>query len=377
MPSHRRLSSAILLAAALAWGQGLAAQQVEVHLTSGQTVSGELENEGVDTITVKVSMPTKNGKAMSISKDYARTDIKELVRLKDPEDAYKDRDAAAKTADDHAALAAWCRDQSMTDRAIDHAKRALALDPKQEAATKLLGDLGYVLDNGKWVKESDWLASQGKVRYEGRIMTIAEADALKAQEKLKADVKAAQQVVDDKTAGLAALDRRIADLPKRPAEIDKELTKDQADLAKAQGAAAKVTDAKTALDAAQKSLTDAQNAAHPPSNGTGGGNTGGHPIPTPSQPAQDLSGFQKAVEDAQKSYNAARRDASTADADAAQLKAKIAGLTDEKKNLAKKGDELKAQRESLAKDLEQAKSALDEATKKASAAPSTAPPATP
>jgi DNA repair exonuclease SbcCD ATPase subunit len=322
-------------------------------------------------------MPTKNGKAMSISKVYQRSEITQMVKLQDPEDAYQDRDAAAKTADQHAALATWCRDQGMTERAVEHAQRALTLDPQQDGAGKLLGELGYVQSDGKWLKESDWLASQGKVRYEGKIMTIAEADALKAREKLKADVKAAQQAVDEKTAALAALDRRIADLPKRPAEIDKELAKAQADLATAQAAATKLANAKAALDGAQRGLTEAQNSAHPPSGAQGGGN-GGHGAPPPTAPAPNLTSYQKAVEDAQKAYNAAKREASSAEAEAAQLKAKIASLNDEKQNLAKKGDDLKAQREPLAKQLAEAKTALDQATKKANDAgspPPTSPPA--
>jgi hypothetical protein len=357
------VSLALALAAA---GPLLAAQQVELHLATGQTVTGELESEDATSVTLKSSMTTKSGKVMTYSKTYARQDILQLVTLKDPEDLYADRDHAAKTADDHTALALWCRDQGMVDRAVAHAQKALAVDPKQDAAAKVLTDLGWVQVDGKWVKEADWLASQGKVRYEGKVMTIAEADALKAQEKLKAAQKAAQQTVDDKTAALAALDKRIADLPKRPAEIDQEVTKDQADLATAQGAASKVTNAKSALDAAEKRLSDAQAAPAPQVNAQGGPGAQGAHAPQAAKP--DLTSYQQAVEDAQKAYNTARHDAANADADAARLKSRIAALTDEKKNLAKKGDELKAQRETLAKDLEQAKVALDEATKKAAGA---------
>lgn len=368
MPHRLRFSSilALTLSAACA-ARGLAAEQVELHLANGQTVTGELENEDGESVTVKSSMPTKNGKAMSISKQYPRGDISSIVKLQDPEEAYKARDAAAKTADERTALALWCRDQAMADRAVEQAKRALALDAKQDAAAKLLGELGYVQVDGAWVKESEWLAKEGKVRYQGKIMTIAEADALKAQDKKNADLKAAQQNVDDKTAALAALDKRIADLPKRPAEIDKELAKDQADLATAQSAGDKITSAKAALDAAQKSLTDAQNQSRQQ---TG---TGPNRQPATNAPQQNLAPLQQAVEDAQKAYNAAKRDGGSADVQVAQLKGKIAALNDEKAHLAKKGDELRAERETLAKQLDQAKAALEEAKKAAATAPTPAP----
>ncbi len=367
-PTNPMMRIILAITLATAWeGSGEAADQVTLHLSSGQTVTGELVSEDADKVVLKSTLATKSGKAMSMSKDYPRNEVLEIVHLADPEETYKTRAAAAKTADDQAALATWCRDQGMTERAVAHARKALAIDPKHDDATKLLGGLGWVEADGAWVLESEWLAGQGKVRYQGKIMTNAEADALKAQLQEKDAVKGAQQAVDDKTAALAALDRRIADLPKRPAEIDAEIAKAKTDLTTAQGGAQRIAGAKATLDGAEKRLSDAQASARAPG-------TNGQPG-TGNAPAQNFAPLQQAVEDAQKAYNAAKRETQSGDQDSTRSKSRIAALTEEKKTLEKKGADLKAQREALAKDLEQAKAALEAKKKAAASSPPPAPPA--
>jgi hypothetical protein len=379
----RSLATTLLLAA-LAAAPAAAAEQVELHLVGGKVVIGELISEAADKVVVKSTMATKSGPPMSITKEYQRAEISELVRVQDPETTYATRAAAAKSATEHAELAAWCRDHAMTERAVEQARAALALDAAQGAAAKLLGELGWVKVDQDWVKESEWLAKQGKVRYQDRVMTIAEADQLKAAAKLEQARKAAQQAVDDKTAALATLDRDIEKLPKRPAEIDAEIAKDTAAMKVAQAASDRVTITKSALAAAEKNLADAKSqggagAGGAGQHGPGPGGAGQHGPGAGGAPsnnnnnAQNLAPLQQAVDDAQKAANSARHDAAGADQEFARLKAAIVTLTDEKKNLDKKGTELKARREALAKELDEAKAALDAATKKA--ADATTPPA--
>ncbi len=325
----------------------VAAQQVELHLRTGAVVKGDLISEDNDKVVVKSTAIGKSGKAMSMTMPYKRADIAEVITLADPETVYQTKSAAAKTADDFLALAQWCREQGMVDQAVEHAKKSLALDATQESAKTLLGDLGWVMVDGKWLKEADALAAQGKVRVQGKIMTLAEAEALKASAQQQAAAADAQRAADDKAGSLAAIDRQLAELPKRSAQIDTSLVKATTDLATAQGLAQKVTSAKAAVDSAQQSLDQARAANQNNAGANNGGLNGG----------ANTQQYTQALENAQKALIAARRDAGSADAQLAQAKAKIASLTDEKKNLDKKREDLTAKREAAVKALEQAKAA--------------------
>lgn len=320
-----------------------AAQQVEVHLRNGTVVVGEVVSDELDKLVIKSTSVSKSGKAMSITLPYKRADIEKVVKLADPEEQYRTRSVAAMTAEEHLALALWCREQNLNDQAVVHAKKSVELDPTQEVAVKMLSDMDLALIDGKWVKESEALAAQGKVRYQGKVMTVAEADALKATAQKEAAAAGAQKAADEKENSIAAIDKQIAELKKRPAQIDADLQKANNDLAAAQGLAQKVPAAKAALDAAQQSLEQARAANQNPPAG-GGVNTG-----------TNLQPLTQAVENAQKALTAARREAGGADGQAAQAKAKITALNNEKKALEKKLESLNERRAAAVKALEQAK----------------------
>ncbi len=322
-----------------------AAQQVEVHLRSGVVVVGEVVTDDPDKLVIKSTSVTKSGKAMSITLPYKRADIAKVVKLADPEEQYLSKSVAAMSAAEHLALALWCREQNLNDQAIVHAKKAVELDATQDVAIKMLSDLDLALVDGTWVKESEALTAQGKVRYQGKVMTIAEADALKAAAQKDAAAAGAQKAADDKENSIAAIDKQIAELKKRPAEIDAGLQKANSDLAAAQGLAQKVPAAKAALDSAQQNLDQARaaNQNQPPGAGVNAGT--------------NLQPLIQAVENAQKALTAAKREAGGADGQAAQAKAKITALTNEKKTLEKKLESLTARREAAVKALEQAKAA--------------------
>ena len=328
-----------------------AAQQVEVHLRSGVVVTGEVVSDEPDKLVIKSTSVSKNGKAMSITLSYKRPDIDKVVKLADPEELYRSKSVAAMTAAEHLELALWCRENNLRDHSVTHAKKSVELDATQEVAVKMLSDLDLALIDGKWVKESEALAAQGNVRYQGKVMTIAEADALKATAQKEAAVAGAEKAAEDKADSIAAIDKQIAELKKRPAEIDAGLQKANSDLAAAQGLAQKVPAAKAALDAAQQNL-DQTRAANQNQPAGGGVNTG-----------VNLQPLNQAVENAQKALSAAKREAAGADGLAAQAKAKITALNNEKKSVEKKLESLSTRREAAVKALEQAKAAKDAAAK--------------
>jgi hypothetical protein len=315
------------------------AQQVEIKLRSGAKVIGELISEDANKVSLKTTTLGKTGRSMSMTAEYKRSDIVELTHMADPEQTYTKRATLAKTADEHSALATWCRENVMLDHAVEQAKLALVIEHEHAASAKLMTELGWVEADGKWLKETDLLASQGKVRYQGKIMTLEEAKTAKALEKQQQALKEAQQSLDDKTSALAKLDRQIEELPKRPAQIEVEMANDTAAMANAQAFTQRVAEAKTAFDAADAAVQKAQKSL-PTSTGPGG------------KQVVDTSGLMPLIaasEAAQKAYNDMRRNTGAAEAELVRLKNHQAALQAETKSLDKKALDLTAKREALVK----------------------------
>jgi hypothetical protein len=323
-----------------------AADLVEVHLRSGLVTKGELISQDADKIVVKSNSTGKSGKVMSITMPYKREDIAELVQLGDPEETYRTRSAAAATAADHASLASWCTDMGMGARALEQAGLALDLDPGQAACVKLALDAGWVRSDGTWVKEADALAADGKIRYQGRIMTIAEADELKAAARKQAAGADAQKAADDKASAAAANDRQAAELKKRSTLLDAELSMAKFDVTSAEAAASKVAPAKTALDNAQANLTQAR--ISPPASAA-------------SNMAAYLYPYTQAVASMQIALANMQKAATIADASLPRLRGKLSTLENEKKNLERQLSELSAKREAGLKAQDPAKSGAAQA----------------
>jgi hypothetical protein len=68
----------------------------------------------------------------------------------DPGEYYSRRQLVGRSAGAHLALAQWCRDHNLRDEAILHANLALALDPRKDAARKMLG---FQKIHGRWYTE--------------------------------------------------------------------------------------------------------------------------------------------------------------------------------------------------------------------------------
>ena len=361
------LRSLVMLVLAISPGLPLAcADLFEVHLRSGQVTKGELISQDDDKIVVQSSSTSKNGKTMTITMTYKRADIASLVKLDDPVEAYRVRSAAATTAADHAKLAAWCSDMGMGALALEQAERAVELDPGQEACVKLALDAGWVRADGTWVKEADALAAAGKVRFQGRIMTIAEADELKAAAKKHAALADAQKAAEEKGSEVAALDRPEAELRKRSAVVEFELAKARTEVANAEAASAKLAAAKAAADFAQTSLEQAR-------------------ISPPASASANLAAYlypfsQRAIS-LQMALATATKTKTTADADLPRLRTAVSTLENEKSGLDRRLNELSAKRETAQKALVQAKSDAAKATDSTTAKPddhaAKAPPAAP
>jgi chromosome segregation ATPase len=335
------LRSLVLLVFAIAPGLPLAAADLfEVHLRSGQVARGELVSQDDDKIVVQSSSTSKSGKTMTITLTYKRADIASLVKLDDPLETYRVRTAAATTAGDHAKLAAWCTDMGMGAQALEQAERAVDLDPGQEACVKLALDAGWVRSDGTWVKEADLLAAGGKVRYQGKIMTIAEADELKAAAKKHAAAADAQRTAEEKGSEMAALDRPEAELKKRSQVVEYELAKARNELTFAEAAPQRLAAAKAAADFAQASLDQAK--AAPPASAAA--NLAGYLYP-----------FNQRVISLQMAVTTATKNITTAEADLPKLRGTVSSLENEKSGLDRRLKELSTKRETAQKALDQSK----------------------
>lgn len=106
----------------------------------------------------------------------ARTDVKEVIRIRDAELAY-DRVAPtyADTIEDQLKLAEWCREQFLSAQEKAHLRRVLELDPDN---AKIRNRLGYRKFQGEWLTEQQVNERQGLVKYRGKARTAQEIELI-------------------------------------------------------------------------------------------------------------------------------------------------------------------------------------------------------
>ncbi|MCE9594656.1 MAG: tetratricopeptide repeat protein [Planctomycetes bacterium] len=227
---RRRFATTSVVCFALAVLASIASGDTLI-LKDGRRVEGTVVRETATTITVE----TPTGKV-----EYARADVVDVKLGKTPREVFKEREAAAKTADDFYELGAWAETQKLKSFAKDAYKKAVALDPNHAGANTALGfvkykdvwltpdekskraaadeeaeklaagfaryegrwvtadeksklDQGLVLWSGRWMPKADALRAQGLEEFEGRWIPRAEALA-------RRDVLAAQKACGEKLA---------------------------------------------------------------------------------------------------------------------------------------------------------------------------------
>jgi len=87
------------------------------------------------------------------------------------------------TVEGNLQMAAWCRDNHLSDQSDRHLEQVLALDPDNLQARSLLG---YVRqDDGAWLTRQQYLEADGRKLYQGRYRTQQEIELLEAARKKK------------------------------------------------------------------------------------------------------------------------------------------------------------------------------------------------
>ncbi len=334
-----------------------AAQMVEVSFLTEQKVEGELISDDGNQIVLKQAFVGKSGKIAWAEMTYSRSDLKSVTPIADPQTQYKTRKAVAKGAADWGGLAAWCLAKGMTDHALDSARRAVELQSDQADAAKVLTTLGWVVANGAWVKEDEWLAKQGKLRYHGKIMTKADVEALKAKEAGQEAARAAKVAIVAKETQLAVMDKELARLEARPAEIKLELDKVQVGIKDLAGLKDKLAAAKKAADDAYAALQTEQgkNAANKTYN------------------EATMKKLQTESEKTQKECNKLKHEIAGSDDALVRFNTRLAALKQEEKANEKKTADLSGKRATLKAELDDLMAKAQTSEKQPEKAPASSP----
>jgi hypothetical protein len=168
MPMSRRARGAALCALVLALAAPTSSADVVV-LKDGRRIEGTLVRDD-DKVVVRTGLGEL---------EFPRSAVKEIVRGKTPREEFAAREAAARTADDFAALGDWARERDLSSLAKKAWKRAVELDGDHAAAR---ASLGFVKHGGEWltleqrdarVKQEDEAAQRAKglVQHAGRWVT--------------------------------------------------------------------------------------------------------------------------------------------------------------------------------------------------------------
>jgi hypothetical protein len=127
----------------------------------GQVVGVAIGPPSDDGYVVK----TADGAEVTIGRDLISRVVKEDAALAE----YQARSRRMPdTAAAHRELAAWCRDQKLSEQAKVHLARVAELDPNDEEARR---SLGYQRVGQRWLTSDQIMADRGMVFYEGKYRT--------------------------------------------------------------------------------------------------------------------------------------------------------------------------------------------------------------
>ncbi len=337
-PAPSRRAGLIAIAVACCGLTPALMAEEEVHLASGEVVTGELITETSTALEIRRQVLIKHN-AVSATVNIAKDQITRREKVPAFSEQYKTRQKSTPdTLEGHIALARWSADHCLIAEAAQNAQRADDIDSDNPLVNKLFGDLGYVKIKEQWVREDEYLAKNGLVDYQGKIMTPAEAEKAKA-------IYLANQEHDDATQAIKDDQFYMAHGDEKVKELSDKLEKEKADASKAKG---EVTAAKARIDADNKRQADLANQqANANGNGNGNNNGGGYGNRRNNQqqatPAQQVA---KDLADATAAFEKATEDQHSADRLVASDQRKLTAL---QAAVAKSKDDLPVQQERLKK----------------------------
>jgi hypothetical protein len=217
-----RLSAPLLT---LLCAAGLQAATVEVRVTSGDLITGEVVGETATTLELKRLVVVRH-KPVATTVSLPKTSITSRKEVPALVEQYEARRAA--TPDSlltRCALARWCLDRALVEQALIHTREAEVHDRFSPIIAKLYRDLGYLQVDNQWVSEEDHLAATGKVRVGDRVLTPEEAAAAReAQLKAGATARLEQQIRDAEWA-LKSGEKRLGEATEKRDQAKSEMAK--------------------------------------------------------------------------------------------------------------------------------------------------------
>ena len=179
-------TSLLLLLAVLA-----GAADVELSLTNGRTVRGELVRESDAQITLRSRFPAR-GVPKQVESSYAKSDILKRKELPSPAQQYEERKARTPdTVPEQCTLAQWAQENCLREQAKSHALRVLELDPDNAWARRILDNCGYIEVSSQWVDEVEHFKANGLVRLDGEIVKAEVAEARRTYSRIRRDYDSA------------------------------------------------------------------------------------------------------------------------------------------------------------------------------------------
>ena len=206
-----------------------AATTVEIRVTSGDLITGEVVQETASSLEIKRLVMIKH-KPVETTITVTKSTITMRKEVPSHAEQYETRRASAQsTLLGQCALARWCLDRAMTEQSLAHTKKAEQLDRFSPLVAKLYTDLGYIKVDETWIVESEHLASTGKVKVGDTVMTKEEAAVAKDQTiKAGANARLEQQVRDAEWV-IKTGERKLEELTERRDKAKSELAKAEAD----------------------------------------------------------------------------------------------------------------------------------------------------
>ncbi len=223
-----------------------AATTVEVRVTSGDLITGEVVEETASTLELKRLVlikhkPVETSITLNKSTITTRKEVPPLLAQYETR-----RTSAPSTLLGQCALARWCLDRALTEPALVHTRAAEQLDRFSPIVNKLYADLGYLKIDDAWVRESDHLASTGKVKVGDTVMSKEEAALAKEQTtKAGANARIEQQIRDAEWV-IKTSERKLEEATERRDKAKSELATAEAD---AKGAANRKEQAQKRMEA--------------------------------------------------------------------------------------------------------------------------------
>ncbi len=205
---------------------------VEIRLTSGDLMTGDIAQETDTTVQLKRVIMIRH-KAVESTMTLQKSNITSRKEVPALTEQYKTR--AAETPENvlsQCVLARWCYERALVEQSLQHTKIAEKLDNNNPIVAKLYNDLGFVKDEANgWISQDEYLAKTGKVSLGGTIMTKEEAELAKNKIIQNSSASRLEQQIRDAEYTIKNAETKVAEYTAQRDEAKGDVAKSKSDAA--------------------------------------------------------------------------------------------------------------------------------------------------